>query len=125
MATVLCNSGRAIVTNRIIGSGVSPSFVGWGVSSGTSSVTDTALFGEDTTSGYVRQNGTVSRVTTAVSNDTIQIVATQVALANLTITNAGNFDAISGGNIFVHGDFNGLSLNTNDSIQFTIKCQFN
>lgn len=124
MATVLTNSGRAIITNRIIGSGTSPIFVSWGTGVGTASVSDTGLFSEDTTAGYARVSGTASRVTTSVTNDTFQVVGTLTALANLGITNAGTFDAVSGGNIFIHGDFTTISLSTNDSITFTVKIQF-
>jgi hypothetical protein len=105
------------VTNRILGSGTAPVYIGWGTGSGTSAIGDTSLFTEDTTGGYARVSGTASRVTTSVSNDTFQVVGTQTALANLTITNAGNFDAVSSGNLFVHGDFSGISLNTGDSIK--------
>lgn len=124
MATVLTNSGKAIVTNRILGSGTAPNYVGWGTGAGTAAASDTSLFTEDTTGGYARVNGTASRVTTSQTNDTYQVVGTLTALASLTITNAGTFDAVSAGNIFVKGDFTGIALNTSDSISFTIKTQF-
>ena len=42
-----------------------------------------------------------------------------------TITNAGVFDASTSGNLFVKGDFTGLTLAAGDSIQFTFKVIFN
>ncbi len=121
MATVLTNAGKAIVTNRINGGGTAPVFVGWGTGAGTAAASDTGLFTEDTTGGYARISGTASRVTTTQTNDTYQVVATLTALANLTITNAANFDAVSAGNIYIHGDFTGISLTTGDSITLTVK----
>jgi hypothetical protein len=121
MATVLTNAGKAITTNRIIGAGTEPTFVAWGTGAGTAAVADTTLFTEASES---RVSGTSSRVTTSVTNDTYQVVGTLTANAGKTITNAGNFDASSGGNLYVKGDFTGIALNTGDAIQFTIKCQY-
>lgn len=126
MATtvVLTNAGRAILTNRIIGAGTTPSYVGWGTGAGTAAAADTALVTEDVTGGYARINGTTSRVTTSQTNDTYQVVATITALASLTITEAGVFDAVAAGNMLIHGTFTGIALSTSDSITFTVKLQF-
>ena len=51
-------------------------------------------------------------------NDTYQVVGTQTALAGLTITNAGTFDAVSSGNLFIKGDFTGIALSIGDAIDF-------
>ncbi len=121
-ANVLTNAGRAITTNRIKGGGTEPSYVAWGTGAGTAAVGDTTLFSE---ASEARVAATTSQQTTSVANDTYQAVATLTcAGAGKTITNAGNFDASSGGNLFVKGDFTGIALNVGDSIQFTIKCQF-
>jgi hypothetical protein len=43
------------------------------------------------------------------------------------IVMAGNIpgqSGVTGGNLFLHADFTGLALNTNDSIQFTIKTTY-
>jgi hypothetical protein len=117
MATVFTNSGKAITTNRIIGSGTEPKYIGWGTGAGTAAVTDTTLFTEADT----RATGTSSRVTTTVANDTYQTVGTITAGSNETITNVGTFDAVSAGNISVKADFTGLALLAGESIQFTIK----
>jgi len=120
MATLLTNSGHAIVTNRLQGGGTTPQYIGWGTGTGTTSATDTTLFTEVTP----RVTGTASQVTTSITNDTYQVVGTQTAATSETITNAGVFDASTSGNLFVKGDFTGLALNTGDSIQFTFKVQF-
>ena len=120
MATLLVNTGRAIITNRLNSGGTVPQYVGWGTGAGTTGATDTTLF----TEVLPRVSGTVSQVTTSTTNDTFQVVATQTAGTSETITNAGLFDASTSGNLFVKGDFTGIPLSTGDSIQFTFKVQF-
>jgi hypothetical protein len=62
--------------------------------------------------------------TTTTTDDTYQVVGTLTAGGTLAITNAGLFDAVSSGNLFVKGDFSTINLSTGDSIQFTFKTQF-
>lgn len=123
MATLLVNTGKAIVTNRVkngVTGATEPSFVAWGTGAGTAGLTDTTLFTETGT----RATGTSTQVTTTTTSDTYQVVGTMTAGGALTITNAGLFDASTVGNLFVKGDFTGLALNSGDSIQFTFKTQF-
>ena len=120
MATLLVNTGKAVVTNRIKGSGTEPSYVAWGTGAGTTALTDTTLFTETGT----RVSGTSTQQTTTTTNDTYQVVGTQTAGGALAITNAGLFDAASSGNLFVKGDFSTINLSSGDSIQFTFKTQF-
>ena len=98
-----------------------------GSGAGTAAVGDTTLFTEYTTgtwSGYARVSTSGTRVTTTVTNDTYQTVSTFTAPASETVTNAGNFDASTTGNLHVKGDFTGVALATGDSIQVTIKQRF-
>lgn len=120
MATLLVNTGRAIVTNRIKGSGTEPLYVAYGTGAGTTAAADTTLFTETGT----RQTGTSTQQTTSTTNDTYQVVGTQTAGGTLAITNAGLFDASTSGNLFVKGDFTTINLSSGDSIQFTFKTQF-
>lgn len=120
MATVLVNTGKAVVTNRIKGSGTEPNYVAWGTGAGTAAITDTTLFTEAGT----RTAGTSTQQTTTTTNDTYQVVGTLTAGGALAITNAGLFDASTSGNLFVKGDFATINLASGDSIQFTIKTQF-
>lgn len=131
MATVLTTSGKGIVTGRMIG-GASPSqaepkFIGIGSGAGTAAVGDTTLSTEYTNgtwSGYARTSNAGTQTTISVANDTVQWTGTFTAPASETVTNAGNFDASTVGNLCVHGDFTGVALNTNDSLQITIQIQF-
>lgn len=120
MATLLVNTGKAIVTNRLNSGGTVPQYVAWGTGAGTTAATDTTLFTETGS----RVSGTVSQVTTSTTNDTFQVVGTQTAGGTLAITNAGLFDASTVGNLFAKGDFSTINLSTGDSIQFTFKVQF-
>lgn len=128
MATFVVDGGLAIVTNRLKGAGTEPLNVGWGTGAGTTVRTDTTLFTEalvslaaGTTDHTV---GTSTQQTTTTTSDTYQVVATRTATGAGTVTNAGLWDAASGGNLFLKGDFTGIGLASGDSIQFTIKAIF-
>ena len=121
MATLLVNTGKAIVTNYLAGGAATqPKYVAWGTGAGTTAATDTTLFTETGT----RTAGTTTQQTTSTTNDTYQVVGTLTAGGTLAITNAGIFDASTSGNLFVKGDFSTINLTTGDSIQFTVKTQF-
>ena len=123
MATLLVNTGKAVVTNRIKNGATGatePSYVAWGTGTGTTAAADTTLFTETGT----RTSGTSTQQTTSVTNDTYQVIGTMTAGGTLAITNAGLFDASTSGNLFVKGDFSTVNLNSGDSIQFTFKTQF-
>ena len=123
MATLLVNTGKAVVTNRINGAGTTPLYVAWGTGAGTTAAADTTLFTESS-SPASRATGTATQQTTSTTNDTFQVVGTLTSGTTQTITNAGTFDAATTGNLFVKGDFTGIPLNSGDSIQFTVKVQF-
>lgn len=120
MATVFTNAGKAIITNRVIGSGTEPKWIGMGTGTTTAVAADTAVETEVET----RAVGTSSRVTTTVTNDTYRTVGTITATTTRAIANAGSFDALTVGNICVHGDFAVINLANGDSIQFTIDLKF-
>lgn len=121
MATVITNAGLDIITNRLKGAGTEPNYVAWGTGAGTAAVANTTLFTE---AAEARVAGTSTRQLTTVANDTYQVVATMTSESSQTITNAGLFDASSGGNLFLKGDFAGVALNLGESIQFTFKAQY-
>lgn len=128
MATFVTDSGLDIVTNRVKGSGTEPLNVGWGTGAGTTARTDTTLFTEKDVdlsgAGPARTAGTSSRQTTTTTNDTYRVTATRTATGAGTVTNAGLFDATSGGNLFLKGDFTGIGLSIGDSVAFTISAVF-
>ena len=117
MATVITNAGEQWSADRMSGaSALNGAHVGWGTGAGTAAKADTALFTE---ASETRVSGAVS-TSGAGAAAKYQVVATLTANGAKTITNAGNFDASAAGNLVVHGDFTGIVLALNDSIQFTI-----
>lgn len=129
MATFVVNAGVDIITNRVKGAGTEPLNIGWGTAAGTTAKTDTTLFTEKlvdltTSAGTDHTAGTSTRQTTTITNDTYQVVGTRTATGAGTVTNAGLFDAASGGNLFLKGDFTGIGLSSGDAIQFTVKAIF-
>lgn len=119
-ATVVCTTGKAIITNRIFGTGTEPKFIGWGTGAGTAVVANTTLFTE---AAETRTTGTSSQQTTTTTGDTHRVVGTLTSLSGQTITNVGLFDAVTVGNLYIKADFTGLALLTGDSIAFTINMQ--
>ena len=125
MATVFTAAGSAITTNRVKNGATGatePNYVGWGTGAGTAAAGDTTLFTE---ASETRVSGTSSRQTTTTANDTYQVVGTLTADGSKTITNVGLFDASTAGNMFMKADFTGVALALNESIQFTLKVQYN
>lgn len=124
-ATVFTNAGRAIVTNRIIGSGTEPKWIGLGVgatgAARTAVVADTALSSE---LAEGRAVGTGTRVTTSVTNDTYQTVGTVTASGSRAVDEAGTFDALTTGNMAISATFPVVNLLNGDSLQITAKVQF-
>lgn len=95
-----------------------PTYIGWGTGTTTAAATQTALV---TPSAEARVNGTKSRVTTTVTNDTYQVVGTLTSASTQTVSEAGLFNASTAGDMYVRGDFTGIALANGDSIAFTVK----
>lgn len=113
------NAGSAIIANRIKGAGTEPNYAHWGTGVGAAVVTDTAL---GTARAEARVAGTSSIVTTTVTNDTYQNVATiTCASTSAAITEYGQFDASTAGNMLIRSSFDAINVNVGDSIQFTSK----
>lgn len=128
MATLLVATGEAICSGLVTKvTTLDPKFIAIGSGAGTTGNGDTTLFTEYTSgtwSGYARTSTAGTQVTVTDTNDTAQWVGTFTAGAAQTVTNAGNFDAVTVGNLFVKGDFTGVVLANGDSIQITIKLTF-
>jgi len=120
-STAVVNTGRAILTNRIIGSGTEPKYVAMGTGTTAVTLADTALGGEVES----RTTGTSSRTTTSSTSDTYQVTGTVTATTTRTIGEAGLFDQSAlGGNLFVRGVLaSTISLSSGDSIAFTFTVQ--
>lgn len=120
-STAVVNTGRAIITSRLIGTttGV-PHHVAWGTSSTGVALTDTTL----TEPGEARTLGTGTQTTTTTSLDTLNVTGTIVATGTRTIAEAGLFTASSGGSLFVRGVLAAtISVASGDSVAFTFNVQ--
>lgn len=120
MAQVLTSVGKGWLCDKLTGVvSTTGQFVGWGTGAGTAAVGDTGLFTEASES---RMTGTVSTIGTG-SAASYQCVATLTANGTKTITNVGNFTALSAGSLILHQDFTGIAVNANDTITFTLTLQ--
>ena len=128
LATLQVNGGRGIVTGRLRAVGTEPLNIGWGTGAGVTAAGDTTLFTEVlvnmTAGGTDHTVGTSSQVTTTTTNDTYRVTGTRTATAAGTITNAGLFDAASGGTLYMKGDFTGIALANGAAIAFTMNVQY-
>ena len=119
-STAVVNTGRSIITNRIIGAGTEPKYLAVGTSSTGVALGDTALGAEVET----RATCTSSRTTTSSTNDTVSWVGTITATGSRTIAEVGLLDASSSGNLFVRGVLaSTVTLASGDSITVTATVQ--
>jgi hypothetical protein len=125
MAPLVVNTGKAIITNRILGSGTEPKFVGWGTGTTAEAITQTTLITEAAPTTTTRVTGTSSQVTITTTSDTYQVIGTVTAGGTLAITETALFDnATPPGNMFMRAVFSVINVTSGDSIQFTLKVQF-
>lgn len=118
------NSGLARVTSALAALSW---YAQWGTGSGAAATANVV-----TTTGTLeaRSACSASQVTTTVTSDTLQLLATITATATRSITEVGVFDAAgtgsppTGGNMDYYWDFSALNLNNGDSITFTMKVQY-
>lgn len=121
MPAIMPAKGREITAKRVKGDGAEPKYLHWG--SGTVEPTDNDITLQ-TPRPEARIAGTSSIVTTTTANDTYRVVGTLTAESNAAITEAGLFDALTGGNMYIRGTFGVINLEAGDSIQFTIDGQY-
>ncbi len=122
MATVFTSAGEEVIVDLVDGTTATHlddtnGHIGWGTGADTADKADTTLSTEASESR-------VTVTTTQSAADTHQWVATIVADGTKTITNAGLLNNSVGGALVVFGDFTGIPLVANDSIEFTITLQY-
>ena len=118
---VITDVGKAQVAGLINGVVTTPfKYVAIGTGTTAESASDTALEYE-----VARKEGTTTRETTNVSNDTAVVEATFSSADGLSgsmaITEAGLFDASSGGNMLCRRTFDALNINWDAGDTLTIK----
>jgi hypothetical protein len=95
----ITNAGKAGVAGRVGNTGsIDPfTYLAVGTSSTAFAASQTALSAEITTNGLERASATVSRVTTTVTDDTLQLTKTWTATATHLVEEIGVFNASSSG----------------------------
>lgn len=115
MADIYTDAGEELTADLIDGTISVPTWrAAWGTGAGTAAKGDTTLFTE------AAEARVVASLSQPVANQN-QMVATITATGAKTITNAGIFDAVSGGNMLLKSDFAGVALGIGDKIEFTYK----
>jgi len=122
----ITNTGMAEVAGIILTDvgGTAFDFVGIGTGTTAESAAHTDLI-----TPVKRKAGTGTRVTTAVTNDTAQLVATFSSADTLSgssaIAEAGVFNAVSGGTMLFRKIFTAKTVNWDDgdTLEVTAKCQ--
>jgi len=114
---LIVNVGKAQVSG-LIGGVVTGVFSYIAVGTGTTAPasTDTALGTE-----VARASSTNTRVTTNVTNDTLQLQATFNFTSSYAITEAGIFNASTGGTMLARQTFGAINVANGDSIVITWK----
>ena len=124
---VITNVGKAEVAGLIIADAGATAFgyIAIGDGSSTNPGSCTAEAATDTALGNEthRAAATTSLVTTSVTNDTAQLVATFNFTASYSICESGVFNAATGGDMLARATFPVLNVQNGDSLQVTWKIQ--
>jgi glycine betaine/choline ABC-type transport system substrate-binding protein len=114
------NNGLANIVSALVSANVMK-WLQWGTGSGAVASANVVT----TAAAEARTSGTLSAVTTTVTNDTLQCVGTiTCAGSGKTISEVGVMDASTSGNLDVYFDFTGVALLVGDSIAFTTQVKF-
>lgn len=115
MADVFTDVGEQLVADQMdsnTAAAITNWYVAQGTGAGTALATDTTLFTEAT-------EARVATTDSQPASNQNRYVGTITANGTKTITNAGIFDASTGGNMLLKSDFTGIGVNSGDSIQYT------
>jgi hypothetical protein len=119
VSNLLTNVGLAQMAGLINGVVATPfTYVAVGTGTTAPSVTDTALVSE-----VMRVSATVSRTTTSVPNDTATWSAVFSFTASYALSEAGIFDASTGGNMLSRVTYPTLNVVSGDSLVINWKVQ--
>lgn len=106
------------------GSQVAFTYLAIGTSSTAPAASQTALQAETAVSGLTRAAATVSRTTTAQTNDTLQLVHTWTAGGSATIEEVGIFNDATTGVMLGRALTTSKALAANDTLTITYTVQF-
>jgi len=119
---VITNTGLAEVAGLINGVTSGPfQYLAIGTGTTNESITDTALESEITSGGGERALADASRTTTSITNDTAVLTNTWTFTSSFAVSEAGIFDASSGGVMLSRKTIGPYNVTSGDSIQLTWK----
>lgn len=123
IGNLVTNAGFAGAAGRLMGSGSPAAFTYIAVGTGVvaAAVTDTTLGTETAVSGLSRVAGTVSLVTTTVTNDTAQVTTTFSVSGTVAVTESGVLNAASAGTLLCRQVFSAINVVSGDSLSLTWK----
>jgi hypothetical protein len=122
---IVTNAGKAqlaLLTGDA--SAVPFTYLAVGTSATAVAATDTTLTAEITDSGLERAAGTVSRVTTTVTNDTFQITKTWTASGSKTVEEVGVFNAASAGTMLSHALTTSKAVTAGETLSCVYQLRF-
>lgn len=122
-ANLITNAGLALCAGTLNGSGspAAATYIAVGTGTTAAAATDTTLGTETTTSGLARAAGTVSLVTTTVTNDTAQVTKQFTATGSVAVTEAGLLNAASSGTLLARQVFSAINVANGDTLTITWK----
>lgn len=125
IGNLITNAGFALAAGLLNGSGTpaAATFIAVGTGTTAAAVTDTTLQTETATSGLSRAAGTVSLVTTSVTNDTAQILKSFSVTGTVAVTESGVLNASSSGTLLCRQVFTAINVVNGDTLQVTWKVQ--
>lgn len=118
VSNLVTNAGKAGIASRINGSGAEAAFTYIAVGTGTTAAAagDTTLGTEIADSGLSRANGTASRVTTDVTDDSARVTYTFTVSGTKAVTEAGLLNASSSGVLLARQVFSAVNVVSGDSL---------
>ena len=115
MTALVTNDGVADLIATWAASPSRPRYVQMGTGSGATQLSNDLIAPIGS-----RLLGATSQETTTITGDTYRVVASVGVSAVYSITEVGVFDAETGGNLLIYGDFDAIHLAAGDSLVFEI-----
>jgi len=120
------NTGLALCADRLgaVAGGAAVTYLALGTGSTAVDPTDTALVTEVTDTGLARASATVTRETTNVTNDTLQLVYEWTATGVKILREIGAFNAAAAGTMLARKVYDAITTADTDHVKMTYKFPF-
>ena len=122
---LVTSAGKALLASLAGDASAVPfTYLALGTSTTAPAIGQTTLVAEITDTGLARAAATVSRTTTTVTNDTLQLVYTWTASGTKTVEEVGVFNAVSTGVMLSRALTTSRALVNDDTLIITYKVAF-